>query len=58
MKYLISFIVLLALSGCTMNRQTKTKVHLFNPFYPPGGNPVAPVQRYSSHTDANMGMYR
>ena len=55
LKYLL--IAILALSGCTLDRQTRTntKVHLFNPFYRPGGNPTyVPAQRYTSVTDRNM----
>ena len=60
MKYAL-ILLILALSGCTLDRQTRTdtKVHLFNPFYRPGGNPTyAPAQRYSSQTDANMGAWK
>ncbi len=56
MKYAL-ILLILVLSGCTLDRQTRTdtKVHLFNPFYRPGGNPTyAPAQRYSSQTEANM----
>ena len=55
MKYAL-ILLILVLSGCTLDRQTRTdtKVHLFNPFYRPGGNPTyAPAQRYTSVTDKN-----
>ncbi|KKK77472.1 hypothetical protein LCGC14_2853250, partial [marine sediment metagenome] len=41
MKYAL-IILILSLSGCTLDRQSQsnTKIHLFNPFYRPGGNPT------------------
>ena len=56
MKYLVLLLVLV-LSGCTMDRQTNTKVHLFNPFYRPGGNPTY-ISAYTSQTPDNMGEYK
>ena len=59
MKYLV-LLLILALSGCTLERQSRadTKIHLFNPFYRPGGNPTyAPAFRTTSQTADNMGDY-
>ncbi len=60
MKYLV-LLLILALSGCTLERQSRadTKIHLFNPFYRPGGNPTyAPAFRTTSQTADNMGAWK
>ena len=58
MKYLV-LLLILALSGCTLDRQSQsnTKIHLFNPFYRPGGNPTY-ISAYTSQTPDNMGEYK
>jgi len=62
MKALMIILVCLAmawLTGCTLDRQTNTKVHIFNPFYRPGGNPTyAPVVKQTTLTPENMQGWR
>ncbi len=60
MKYAL-IILILFLSGCTLDRQSQsnTKIHLFNPFYRPGGNPTyVPAFKTTSQTADNMGAWR
>lgn len=61
MKYVLILLILsLSLSGCTLERQSRadTKVHLFNPFYRPGGNPTGPAFKTTTQTPENMGGWR
>ena len=60
MKYAL-IILILFLSGCTLDRQSQsnTKIHLFNPFYRPGGNPTyVPAFKTTSQTADNMRGWR